>query len=928
MAQLRLPGGEELELSTTGPTTIGQSDKATLRIEHPEVAELHCVIRGLRGGGFGLKDLGSQHGTQVNGRPIHAVRLHHEDVIQIGDVELVYDSPADVAPSPAEPPAKPPAKQEEPARQEAPKATPQSSRPAPKPTAPAQPPAQPSQASQRPASPPPGHKTKHPTGAAPRRGAHPAKDDPDLPIGKELGGYRLEGTLGHGGMGTVYRATQLSLHREVALKVLKSELCEDPDFVQRFTQEARAAGRFNHPNVVQVFDVGEAEGRHFYSMELLEGGSLEERLREIGKLDLSEALAATIDAARGLEYARELGLVHRDIKPDNLMITSQGSIKICDLGLAGDPSLMAEGRLLGTPHFLSPEQVRKQPADHRSDLYALGCTFYRLLTGKTPFHGKTVRDILRAQLETEPPLLKDVEPDAAMFDGVLARLLAKDPGERFQTGAELAAELEGFYAGKKGPSKLLLVGLAVLVLGLGGGLAFVLSQKDDPTVIVKDDGKSEEMLKQIAERDAEAAYLRVSKELAPLERAAQLESMAEKHADTEFARIASDEAAKLRKDEAARIAAEKEAARQRKERYDALVAKAESAIAAGQLSEAWKLVSESAGSEGSRDAATRSAMQQIETEMLQKLDGRLLRARQELETRIAAGELDAAEQGLSAALALGDTLPGSVQERLKGARTELSELLSAARKARAKRLAAARGEWLEKRVELLVREGGVFEILAGGDFGAAATLLRENAAPVEFEELWAPLNALAEELEAVEAARTGVLSALVGGTFEHGGVTWRIESASWEEFALVSADEASSPRKASRAGEPELFAKALAAQKDGISAEADKMRRRMLALLALAHDLPRARSWAGKDAQVPTPSPYGAALARTADAGSWGGSGASGGEDPLEARMQAAVLLDDMLRGWIDGRLAAASASARRLEELTDARLVRIVLGM
>jgi hypothetical protein len=131
-------------------------------------------------------------------------------------------------------------------------------------------------------------------------------------------------------------------------------------------------------------------------------------------------------------------------------------------------------------------------------------------------------------------------------------------------------------------------------------------------------------------------------------------------------------------------------------------------------------------------------MQQIETEMLQKLDGRLLRARQELETRIAAGELDAAEQGLSAALALGDTLPGSVQERLKGARTELSELLSAARKARAKRLAAARGEWLEKRVELLVREGGVFEILTGGDFGAAATLLRENAAPVEFEELWGP----------------------------------------------------------------------------------------------------------------------------------------------------------------------------------------------
>ena len=216
----------------------------------------------------------------------------------------------------------------------------------------------------------------------------------------QITGYRILGELGRGGMGNVYRAEQTSLHREVALKVLNRELTKDPAFVAKFVAEARAAAKLQHPNVVQVFDVDQDGETYFYAMELMHDGSLEDWLKQHGAMPVERALRVVSDAASGLAYAESLGIVHRDIKPDNLMLDQHGAVKIADLGLAGTVE-DTEENAIGTPHFMAPEQVLKKDIDHRTDLYALGCTFYRLVTGKTPFRGQTVKDILRAQVKDD-----------------------------------------------------------------------------------------------------------------------------------------------------------------------------------------------------------------------------------------------------------------------------------------------------------------------------------------------------------------------------------------------------------------------------------------------------------------------------------------------------------------------------------------------
>jgi serine/threonine-protein kinase len=265
--------------------------------------------------------------------------------------------------------------------------------------------------------------------------------------GKRLAGYSILHRIGVGGMGEVYKAIQLSLTREVALKVLSPDLVKDRTFVERFLSEARAAGKFNHPNVVNVHEVGNEEGCYYYSMEYLEGGSLQDQVSRARKLDPERATLMMLQAARALEYAEKIGIVHCDIKPDNLMLSSGGDVRLADLGIA--KTLNEKGKaeqsdgVFGSPNYMSPEQARGLPLDHRSDLYSLGVTYYRILLGKVPFTGKDAKRIMEKVVFDEPEPPRKLDPNLPpMIYTILGKLLKKKPSERYQRAAELIVDLE------------------------------------------------------------------------------------------------------------------------------------------------------------------------------------------------------------------------------------------------------------------------------------------------------------------------------------------------------------------------------------------------------------------------------------------------------------------------------------------------------
>ncbi len=286
--------------------------------------------------------------------------------------------------------------------------------------------------------------------------------------GKTLGGFQLLQRLGRGGMGTVYRALQKSLNREVALKILAPELARDQKFIEQFLKEARAAGQLNHANIVQVYDVEEDAGLVFYAMEYMSGGSVEDKINKGGPLAIDQALVWLLDAARGLQYAELKKLIHRDIKPDNLMLTEHGSVKIADLGLAmASHEGHGETGILGTPHFISPEQAKGEKLDTRSDLYSLGATFFRMLTGKTPFTGANPQEILRKQVKDPPPLVKTLRGDAPdKVTAIVDRLLKKDPAQRYQTAGELIEAIEDART-KAGRGAAVAVAAIVVLAGVG-----------------------------------------------------------------------------------------------------------------------------------------------------------------------------------------------------------------------------------------------------------------------------------------------------------------------------------------------------------------------------------------------------------------------------------------------------------------------------
>jgi serine/threonine-protein kinase len=262
-------------------------------------------------------------------------------------------------------------------------------------------------------------------------------------------GYRLISKLGSGAMATVYKARQLSLDREVAIKILPKRYSDDPEYVERFYKEGQAAAKLNHPNIVQAIDVGEAGGYHFFVMEYVEGHTLYDELAKGRAFPEEEALRIIIQIARALAHAHERGLIHRDVKPKNIMITKDGTAKLADMGLArlaaDQQAAQAEaGRAFGTPYYISPEQIRGElNIDFRADIYSLGATLYHLVTGRVPFEGPTPAAVMHKHLRE--PLIPPDHLNTSLSVGmgeVVEVMMAKRPQDRYASTKDLLVDLE------------------------------------------------------------------------------------------------------------------------------------------------------------------------------------------------------------------------------------------------------------------------------------------------------------------------------------------------------------------------------------------------------------------------------------------------------------------------------------------------------
>jgi serine/threonine-protein kinase len=264
-----------------------------------------------------------------------------------------------------------------------------------------------------------------------------------------LGEYRLIKKLGEGGMGAVYKGHQDSLDRDVAIKVLFKHLASNPSFVERFQREARIMARLDHPNILRCYGVGEDHGYHYFAMEFVEGGSMQNWLEKCGKFSVADALHVVIACSEGLQHAHELNMIHRDIKPDNILLTRKGVVKVADMGLAKahgeDVSLTRTGTGAGTPIYMSPEQARDaKHVDHRSDIYSLGCMLYTFLAGKPPFEGETYVELFEAKEKGKfSPVRKFNDEVPERLDLIIDKMMAKKPEQRYQNCGELLKDLTG-----------------------------------------------------------------------------------------------------------------------------------------------------------------------------------------------------------------------------------------------------------------------------------------------------------------------------------------------------------------------------------------------------------------------------------------------------------------------------------------------------
>jgi eukaryotic-like serine/threonine-protein kinase len=273
-----------------------------------------------------------------------------------------------------------------------------------------------------------------------------AKSEGGMLVNKQIGGYKLIRRIGEGGMGEVYLAEQLTMHRTVALKILHNKWADDEEFRKRFLLEARAAGKLNHQNLIQVYDVNKYQGKYYFSMEFIDGVTVEDLIRHEGALPVEKVINICMQVCQALKYLATHNIVHRDIKPANIMVTKDGTVKLGDFGFiqsVWDSELMQEGTTIGTPDYISPEQARgERNLDVRSDMYSLGASLFHMLTSKTLFQGSCSK-VMRDHIETVPPKLDDLRKDLPKdLVRMLTKMTAKQPIDRYQTPDEVIKDME------------------------------------------------------------------------------------------------------------------------------------------------------------------------------------------------------------------------------------------------------------------------------------------------------------------------------------------------------------------------------------------------------------------------------------------------------------------------------------------------------
>lgn len=274
-------------------------------------------------------------------------------------------------------------------------------------------------------------------------------------VGHQIPGYKVYKKLGAGAMATVFLAKQLSLDRMVAIKVLPPRSTTNPEFVQRFYAEGRAAAKLNHPNIVTALDVGQANEYHYFVMEYVQGTTVSDDLLKRRRYREKEALAIVIQIAQALDHAHEAGFIHRDVKPKNIMLTEDGVAKLADMGLARaisdrEAAEAEQGRAFGTPYYISPEQIRgEMNVNARADIYCLGATAYHMVTGRVPFEGSTPAAVMHQHLKATAVPPDHVNPDlSAGISEIIEVCLAKDPNQRYNSAADLLEDLHAVARGE------------------------------------------------------------------------------------------------------------------------------------------------------------------------------------------------------------------------------------------------------------------------------------------------------------------------------------------------------------------------------------------------------------------------------------------------------------------------------------------------
>ena len=287
-------------------------------------------------------------------------------------------------------------------------------------------------------------------------------------VGTDFGTrYRVDAQLGQGGMGRVYKAYDKELNRSVAIKVLRHEFTAEPEAMERFKQELLLASKISHKNILRIHDLGDVDGVKFISMAFVEGCDLHQLLQKEGSLSADRIVLIGEQLCRALEAARVEGVVHRDLKPQNILVDQVGQIYVSDFGLAKSletnaTGMTRTGMFLGTPQYMSPEQIEGKPADHRSDLYAVGLILYEMATGAMPFRGDSALEIMFQHVKQMPPNPKALNPNLPEYlVAIILKCLEKDPAQRYQTAGAILADLESRHAPQRDRANTVSISLAI-----------------------------------------------------------------------------------------------------------------------------------------------------------------------------------------------------------------------------------------------------------------------------------------------------------------------------------------------------------------------------------------------------------------------------------------------------------------------------------